>query len=54
VVEINHLHALLAAIVLGIGLVSVGILADGVIGRQVRRAAAALGCCVILLSVIAF
>ena len=52
--EISHLHALLAAIFLGIGLVSVGILADGIIGRELRRAVAALGCCVILVSVVAF
>lgn len=50
--EIDHLHALLAAIFLGICLVSIGILADGVLGRDLRRAAAALGCCVILVSVV--
>jgi hypothetical protein len=51
--EVNHLHALLAAIILGISMVSVGILADGIIGRELRRAVAALGCGVILVSVVA-
>lgn len=51
--EVNHLHTVLAAILLGIGMVSVGILADGVIGPDLRRAFAALGCCVIVVSVVA-
>lgn len=51
--EVNHLHALLAAIFLGIAMVSIGILADGLINRVIRRALASLGCCVILVSVVA-
>jgi hypothetical protein len=45
--------ALIASIVVGIGLTSAGILADALLSRRLRIGMAALGCCVILAGVMA-
>lgn len=51
---VNHLHVMLAFVMLGISLAGIGILGDGILALNVRRAAAGLGCCLIVASLATF
>nr|WP_167381837.1 hypothetical protein [Novosphingobium panipatense] len=51
--SIDNLYLLLFAVIFGVSLAGTAILADGSFGRGARRTMAALGCCVILASVVA-
>ncbi len=51
--EGSNPHALVASIFVGVGLTATGILADGLLSRRVRNLLAVLGCCVLLVGVVA-
>lgn len=51
--HVEHLYLMFAAVVFGVSLAATAILADGILGPSIRRILAALGCCVILVGVVA-
>lgn len=49
--EFDHLHALMAALVIGLTMVGASILADEIASRPLRRGMAVIGFCMILASI---
>lgn len=52
--SIDHLYLALFAVISGVSLAGLAILADGPLPSRPRQVMAALGCCVILVGVLVF